>query len=143
MRKSSNSKSKPINKTDESAKRLIIDTLEGNKTGGFDIDSIYEINGKYYVLEFLKCDTVRPNDSHPNRYWFKNKQKFISLWNITQKLEGELFLINYEDSREQFKIIKVLDLDEEKGILKEEIQKKDFNEFKKWFQNLNRKALGN
>ena len=143
MNKSSNSKSKPIYKTDESAKRLIIDALEGNNTGGFDIDSIYEIDGKYYVLEFLKCDTVRPNNSHPNRYWFKNKQKFISLWKITQKLEGELFLINYEDSREQFKIIKVLDLDEEKGILEEEIQKKDFDEFKKWFQNLNKKALGN
>jgi hypothetical protein len=92
------------------------------------------------VLEFLKCDTVRPNDSHPQRYWKKNKQKFISLWEITTKLEGDLYLINYEASREQFKIIKVIELNES-GIQKEIIRKWDFDKFKKWFKGLNKSAL--
>lgn len=131
--------SKPIKKTDDSAKQLIIETLEGEETGGFDLDSVYCINGVYVVLEFLKCDTVRPFDSHPKRYWFKNKQKFLSLWAITKKLNGILYLINYEDSREQFKIIYVKDLDEN-GIKNEVVKKWNFSQFKSWFKRLNRKA---
>ncbi|MXV38249.1 hypothetical protein GO491_06105 [Flavobacteriaceae bacterium Ap0902] len=133
-------KSKPIGKTDDDAKSLIIEALEGNVTGGFDLDSIYKISGKYYVVEFLKCDTVRPNNSHPRRYWHKNKQKFISLWEITQKLEGVLFLVNYEDSREQFKVIKVIELDNN-GIVKEDVRQWNFDEFKSWFKSLNDKAI--
>ena len=135
-----NKKSKPIGKTDDDAKSLIIETLEGELTGGFDLDSIYKIEGIYHVLEFLKCETVRPNNSHPKRYWFKNSQKFISLWEITQKLEGVLYLINYEESREQFKVIKVLNLNSE-GIVDEVIKKWDFEEFKRWFKSLNTRAL--
>lgn len=135
----SNQYSKPIKKTDDSAKQLIIEALEGEETGGFDLDSVYCVKGNYIVLEFLKCDTVRPFDSHPNRYWFKNKQKFLSLWAITKKLNGVLYLINYEDSREQFKIIYVKELDEE-GIQKEIEKEWNFDQFKRWFKNLNRNA---
>ena len=133
-------KSKAIGKADDDAKLLIIEALEGKHTGGLDLDSIYKIGDIYYVLEFLKCDTVRPNKSHPNRYWFKNSQKFISLWDISKKLEGYLFLVNYEESREQFKVIKVLELDKT-GILKEDAREWDFTEFKKWFQSLNSRAI--
>lgn len=132
--------SKPIGKTDDDAKKVIIEALESNLTGGFDIDSIYLIKDTYYVLEFLKCDTVSPVDSHPNRYWFKNSQKFISLWRITQKLEGKLFLVNYEDSREQFKVIKVLELTDS-GIKKEKSWNWTFEQFKEWFQELNKRAI--
>ncbi len=60
-------------------------------TGGFDVDSIYQMPDKSWtIIEFLKCDTVRPFDSHPNRYWFKNSQKFISLWNLKNDLNGTL-----------------------------------------------------
>ena len=133
-------KSKPIGKVDDDAKSLIIEALEGELTGGFDLDSVYKIDNTYHVLEFLKCETVRPNNSHPRRYWFKNSQKFITLWEITQKLEGVLFLVNYEESREQFKVIKVLDLNE-KGIISEEVKNWNFSQFKKWFKSLNRRAL--
>lgn len=133
-------KSKPIGKVDDDAKSLIIEALEGELTGGFDLDSVYKIGDTYHVLEFLKCETVRPNNSHPRRYWFKNSQKFITLWEITQKLEGVLFLVNYEESREQFKVIKVLDLNE-KGIISEEVKKWDFTQFKEWFKSLNKRAL--
>ena len=133
--------SKPIGKGDDDAKELIIEALEGKVTGGFDLDSVYLINKQYYVVEFLKCDTVRPFDSHPNRYWFKNKQKFISLWNITQKLSGVLYLVNYEKSREQFKVIKVKSLSST-GIINQDIKEWGFDKFKIWFQELNKKGRG-
>jgi len=136
-----NSGSKPIQKTDDSAKQLIIESLEGQVTGGFDLDSVYHIGDAYYVLEFLKCDTVRPVSSHPNRYWYKNKQKFLSIWDITQKLNGKLFLVNYEDSREQFKVIEVEEINEETGISKEIIYLWNFEQFKSWFKTLNYKAI--
>ena len=132
--------SKPIQKTDDSAKQLIIEALEGQETGGFDLDSVYNIQGIYYVLEFLKCDTIRPFNSHPRRYWFKNKQKFLSLWEITTKLGGRLYLVNYEDSREQFKVIQVLDLDES-GIKEEIVNLWDFAQFKVWFKALNNHSI--
>ena len=83
---------------------------------------------------------MRPNDSHPNRYWFKNQQKFISLWEITDKLDGMLFLVNYEDSREQFKVIKVLEMTRSR-ISKEDTRIWSFDEFKKWFQSLNERSI--
>ncbi len=138
----SSKKSKKISKTDEEAKELIIETLEEEETGGFDVDSIYHMpNGDWIVIEFLKCDTVKPSNSHPNRYWFKNKQKFISLWELTQELNGKLFLINYEDSREEFKKIYVKEIDLDEGITDEEIDEMDFEEFKEWFKELNSKTL--
>ena len=135
--------SKKISKIDEDAKKLIIEVMGSELTGGFDIDSIYRFkDGSWIILEFLKCDTVRPFESHPNRYWFKNSQKFKSLWNLKKDLNGELILINYEDSREQFLIIKVKEIDEVKGITNEEKTKMNFKEFKEFFIGLNRKARG-
>jgi hypothetical protein len=132
--------SKPISKGDDGAKDLIIESLEGKSTGGFDLDSIYCNNGKYTVIEFLKCETVRPFDSHPKRYWHLNSQKFKSLWEIALKLEADLFLVNYEDSREQFKVIKVKRLDQT-GITEEEFVQWNFPQFKTWFQKLNSSVL--
>lgn len=133
--------SKPLGGVDEEAKRLIQETLDGADTGGFDVDSIFFIEGRgWIVFEFLKCDTVRPFDSHPNRYWYKNSQKFLSLWRLTSDLEGELVLVNYEDSREQFKIIEVEDLDE-KGIQMETISETDFDGFQEYYMEINNAAL--
>lgn len=132
--------SKPLSKGDDDAKALIIDCLQGTHTGGFDLDSVYCIQGKYIIFEYLKCDTVRPYQSHPNRYWYKNKRKFLTLWKLTQKLEGSLVLVNYEDSREQIKVIHVLAMDES-GITKEDARKWDYERFRKWLLRLNSKAL--
>lgn len=135
--------SKKITKPDESAKKLIIEIMGDELTGGFDVDSIYRLpHGKWVIIEFLKCETVRPFESHPNRYWFKNSQKFISLWNLKKDLDAILFLVNYEDSREQFVLIKVNDIDKNRGILDEVKTKMTFKEFKKFFIGLNRKARG-
>jgi hypothetical protein len=69
-----------------------------------------------------------------------NAQKFKSLWEIALKLEADLFLVNYEDSREQFKVIKVKKLDQT-GITEEEFVQWNFPQFKKWFQKLNSAVL--
>lgn len=131
--------SKPISKTDDASKQVIIELLKGNVTGGFDIDSIYYISGEgWVVMEFLKCDTVRPFDSHPNRYWFKNKQKFLSLWKVAQTLGGKLLLVNYEDSREQFLLLEVQKTTEDKIWTKD--SKMNFEEFSKYFIEINNKA---
>lgn len=131
--------SKAISATDESAKRLIIDALNGENTGGFDLDSVYYIDGQYIVLEFLKCDSsypsVTPYTSHPNRYWF-NKQKFISLWDLTRKLDGRLFLLNYEEPYNRFRCMEVTSLDPQKGIENTDAMW-NYDQFKKWFVELN------
>jgi len=141
MNKSSHSKK--ISKPDESAKELIIEIMGEELTGGFDIDSIYHMpDGKWIIIEFLKCDTVRPFDSHPNRYWYKNSQKFISLFNLKESLNAKLFLVNYEDSRKQFLLIEVKAIDKDKGIIKEDKTKMSFTEFKDFFIDLNRRVRG-
>ncbi len=127
---------------DDEIKALIIETLAGNKTGGGDIDALIRLKEGFVVLEFLRCMKVRPFDSHPNRYWdyrpdkAGNKNKFLSLWNITQKTKSQLILVNYEDSREQFKIIKVKGLSESRKIYDETVSQMNFDQFKAWFQEL-------
>ncbi len=147
--------SKPIKKTDDASKALIIEALANNNTYGFDIDSIYyfEKEGKWVVVEFLKCDhaTVRPKSSHPVRYWDKNWQKFASLWRLVQALKAEFYLVNYEDethaqqqgrSIREFHVIQVFVLNPTQfgGITKETANTYDFSGFSNWFQGLNNRG---
>ncbi|ECO3446594.1 hypothetical protein FX743_09045 [Campylobacter coli] len=94
--------SKPIGKSDDSSKEFIIRCLGGDKTYGFDIDSVYvyqnSINSKYYIFEYLKCDSiyVTPHTSDPNKYPY-NWKKFHSLFQLTKKLGGTLILVNYSN----------------------------------------------
>ena len=85
--------SKPIQKTDDASKEFIMELLEGNETHGIDIDSLYYTDDGWVVIEFLKCDTVDPHKSHPNRYPF-NWKKFVTLFELAKKLEGKLILVN-------------------------------------------------
>jgi hypothetical protein len=127
---------------DDDVKSLIIEALNNNKTGGGDIDSLFRLKEGFVVIEFLRCVTVRPFNSHPNRYWdyvpdkIGNKNKFIALWNIAQKTNSKLILINYEDQREQFKIIEVKGLSDSRKIYNEIITTMNFDEFKQWFNEL-------
>ena len=147
--------SKTIKKTDEASKALIIEALADNVTFGFDVDSIYyfESEGRWVVIEFLKCDhvSVRPANSHPSRYWGMNWRKFASLWRLVEALKAEFYLVNYEDqahasaqqrSEREFRIIKVLSLDptEKGGIKNDECRTMNFQEFRAWFQNLNNRG---
>ena len=94
---------------------------------------------KWVIFEFLRCVTVRPFNSHPRRYWDKNKRKFISLWKLKEQLDADLFLVNYEDSREQFLKIEVLDLNSA-GIQDENAERMNKTEFFSYFKEVNRRA---
>lgn len=76
--------SKRLQKTEiDPCKALIKEALGNEHTRGFDLDSIYgptEHRG-YVLFEYLTCDreNLSPEDSHPNRYFKQNWQKFKSL----------------------------------------------------------------
>lgn len=153
--------SKMISKWDDGAKLLLMTLLWSNPTWGFDIDSLYCIKWQYYIFEFLKCEStfpwITPFTSHPNRYW-KNKRKFISLWQVSQKLEWPLILINYETDLlwkigDRFRIMKVTSIDDS-GITT--VWVKNFSEnweertkwsemnleqISKWFKGINSASL--
>ena len=155
--------SKVIRKGDDSSKNFIIEMLNGNETHGFDVDSIYNCQGRWVVIEFLKCDSeyVTPHTSHPNKYpW--NWRKFVSLFKLSQKLEGDLFLVNYSDKdcdKDEVRIMKVSGIDYEAldKYVKSRIVRTNSNyviiepqddlkinreEFQKWFLDLNSKSRG-
>lgn len=129
-------------KFDDEIKALIIEALDGNKTGGGDIDALFKTADGFILIEFLRCVTVRPFNSHPNRYWnygmakIGNKNKFLALWNLAQKTNSKLILINYEDSREQFKVIEVKGLSDSRQIYDEVSTNMNFDQFKTWFRDL-------
>lgn len=129
-------------KFDDEVKALIIDALDGNKTGGGDIDALFKSKDGFIIIEFLRCIKVRPFESHPNRYWdyslakTGNKNKFIALWNIAKKTGSRLILVNYEDSREQFKTIEITGLSDSEKIYDEISTEMNFEQFKVWFKNL-------
>lgn len=127
----------------DEVKALIIEALDGKVTGGGDIDVLLRTKDGFVIVELLRCISVRPFNSHPNRYWDYtnlskrgNKYKFIALWNLAQATGSKLCLVNYEDSREQFKVIEVKGLSDERKIYDEEEHKLDFDTFKQWFQQL-------
>lgn len=150
--------SKRIKTDDEAGKRFIIELLGMDATHGFDIDSIYFTKeNKWLVIELLKCDTVDPYASHPNRYAF-NWKKFSSLWEISKKLGGDLWLINYSDKpewKDHIKLIKVHGINYE--VVFESIkngrpgyldyldtteEKMNLAEFKTLFKELNKSSKG-
>ena len=125
--------------------------LSGDPTYAINFDRIqFDPDLKTYIIfEFLLCEEdqfVTPYTSHPRRYWNKNKQKFISLWRITQKLNAVLSLVNYAKKGTEFEnevlAIKVLELDND-GIRKEQVKKFTREEFKEWFRKKNRKCSKN
>ena len=153
-----NLESKTIKKTDESAKKFIMSLLDGDETHGFDVDSIYFADNKWIVIELLKCDSkfVNPHTSHPNRYpW--NWKKFVCLYELSKKLEGVLWLVNYSFKESDKNLVGVLVVESidycklkqyidngcvERNLdyLKTKEFKYTLEEFKKIFRDLNRKA---
>ena len=135
--------SKKISKADDDAKILIMELLDGVDTYGIDIDSIFNHKDKgYIVIEFLKCVTVRPHTSSPNRYWERCWRKVFVLFNITKELGGTFYWVTYEDSREQFSVIKILEIDKEKGMTKFERKDWNFTQFKEWYCLINSNPKG-
>ena len=129
-----------------------IHALGDAQTRGFDIDSIYcEVsNGKisWTIFEFLKCDTVNPEDSHPRRYWngkTSNRKKFLSLWTLVQSLQhgnvsARLLLVNYRDDKSAVKVLTVISMTDESIETKENIM--TYSEWCTHFRRFNKEKIG-
>jgi len=147
-----NENSKPIAKSDDAAKDFIRLTLGKDFTRGFDVDSVYcEVeNGKvrWTLIEFLKCDTVPPEVSHPRFYWkgtAANRRKFLSLWAMCLSLrkpnvDSRLLLINYRDENSQVKVLEVKDATDEAITTSDKTM--SFADWKKWFSHFNGTKVG-
>jgi DNA repair exonuclease SbcCD nuclease subunit len=149
MSKDIQNHSKKLSKTDDSAAALLIDLLDGNAGRNFDIESLFvhkreDGRWEFIILEFLKCESTQKNvdvfTSHPNRYWNKNKRKFLSLWTLVEVIKhgginAKLVLINYDDSRKQIKVMNVKSINQNRQ--NNWVDTKDecitFNEFKERF----------
>lgn len=155
--------SKKISKTDDSAGKLLMELLGEDPGRNFDVESIFAFKHEdgrwgWLIFEFLKKDNknLTIEESHPNRYWHMNSRKFLSLWALKESLEmggfySALWLVNYDDSREDIKIMIVQDINEEsknKWVCEGKRTKYDeflvtndkvmkFDEFKRRFRSFN------
>jgi hypothetical protein len=142
--------SKPLGTGDESAADFVIEMLRGDDTYGINFDRVQwdKKRQRYVIVEFLLCDEkqfprgITPYTSHPNRYFHKNAQKFISLWKLAQELDAILYLINYskEGTEHEDKVLgmRVLDVDSSSSMpVKTKNRKFTRAEFSKWFRDLN------
>ncbi len=131
--------SNDIDSNDDNGLALTKKLLGNFTTKGFDFDlfQYIESTGETVIYEFLKNETsyIKNYTANPMRYCWTgkpndNKQKFISLWLASQKLNGRLFLINYsENTEEGIGISEIIDLDVSKGILQENKYNLTYHEF--------------
>lgn len=137
--------SKPLGFDDESGFSFVKEILKGDPTCAVNFDRLqkHPVRG-YIIFEFLLCEetqVVNPFTSHPSRYWNKNAQKFISLFNVSVDLKAVLYLVNYAKlgtkHEDKIKVIKVLEIDNQKGITKEEVKEFNRKDFADWFRKLN------
>jgi hypothetical protein len=102
--------SKPLATDDESAINFVKEMLAGDPTYAINFDRIQWDNkiNRYVILEYLLCDekqfanSITPYTSHPNKYFYKNSQKFVSLWRFSNEFNAKLFLINYSKKGTKF-----------------------------------------
>ena len=150
IQKSDPDRSKPLGTEDSSGFEFVKEMLAGDVTYGINFDRIQwdSKHNRYAIIEFLLCDekqfvnNVTPFTSHPNRYFHKNAQKFISLWKLAQKLEANLFLVNYSHPKTQYAdevlLMKVMDVkaDDEKPV-KTKDKQLTRKQFSAWLRDLN------
>lgn len=140
--------SKPLGNDDESGFSFVKEILKGDPTCAINFDRLQKHPEKGYVIfEFLLCEeaqVVNPHTSHPNRYWHKNAQKFISLFTVALDLKATLYLVNYAKAgtkhADKVKVIKVLNIDKAKGITEEVVKDFTREEFAEWFRKLNKES---
>ena len=140
--------SKQLSNDDSSGFEFVKEILEGDPTCAINFDRLQKHSTKGYIIfEYLLCEEhqfVTPHTSHPNRYWHKNSQKFISLFQVAKDLPATLFLVNYAKKgtkhEDLVKVIKVLEIENSKGITKEVNWDMTREKFKMWFRQLNKEC---
>lgn len=146
--------SKPLGSEDSSAVDFVIELLKNDPTFGINFDRVQWDNevGQYVIIEFLLCHErqfprgITPYSSHPNRYFDKNAQKFISLWAIATDLQAKLYLVNYSKKGTEFEnevlLMEVLDvIKDNTPPVKTEDRKFTREEFSIWFRRLNARGV--
>jgi len=140
--------SKPISHSDDSGFVFVQEMLNGDPTAAINFDRLqFHPQHGYIIFEYLLCEesqTVTPWTSHPNRYWNKNKSKFISLFNAAKALKANLFLVNYAKKgtkhEDKILVIHVIDMNDS-GITDENKKQMSRSEFQEWFRKLNYECL--
>jgi hypothetical protein len=140
--------SKPLGHADESGFEFAKEMLQGEQSFSVNFDRIQydNVENRYVVFEFLLCEEeqgergITPYSSHPRRYWYKNKEKFLAIWRIATALKARLLLVNYAKAgtkySDQVLLIDVLDMNDT-GIVKERQTEFDRRSFGKWFREQN------
>ncbi len=143
-------KSKPLGSVDESGAAFAMEMLKGDPTYAINFDRIQwdsDYNG-YVIIELLLTDekqVVTPYSSHPNRYFYKNSRKFISLWEIAQDLGAKLYLVNYAKKgtahEDKVLLMEVQNVNKDKQPHVETINTRfTREEYSDWFRALNRRG---
>ena len=136
-----------LDKPDDSGFYFQQEMLEGVPSAAINFDCIMNHpDDGTLIYELLQVSEeaqnekgVSPWSSHPNRYWHKNKQKFISLWNYAQQAHATLYLVNYAPKGTRWEkyvgVIKV-ELVTDDGLLPndEHIEHFTREKFKQWYQ---------
>lgn len=142
--------SKSLGQDDSSGFEFAQEMLKGDATYAINFDRVQKHpQDGYIIFEYLRChesQTVTPYTSHPNKYFFKNKFKFISLFKIAKDLGATLYLVNYAKKgtrhEDLIKVMKVINVDENNPI--KPVETEDCNttreEFSEWFRELNKEC---
>ncbi|MDE7132062.1 MAG: hypothetical protein K2O65_09735 [Lachnospiraceae bacterium] len=145
--------SKALGHDDESGFLFAKEMLAGDVTAAVNFDRLMRHPQQgFIIMEYLLCEeeqmqkhNITPYTSHPNRYWDKNRRKFLSLWRAALDLRGTLYLVNYAKSGTEFEdqilLIKIKGMNE-KGIFDQECTQFTRRNFQTWFRDLNRACLG-
>ena len=113
------SESKALSQDDSSGFAFAQQMLKGDPTYAINFDRIQKHPEKGYIIfEYLLCEEeqeVNPHTSHPNRYFRKNAQKFISLNEVAKDLGATLYLVNYAKKgtkhEDKIRLMEVKDVD--------------------------------
>lgn len=133
---------------DNNGRNLITPALKGQPTHFFDFDLFHSENR--FNVEFLKNEShvkkqqqyqdweLNNFQTHPNRYWNKNKKKFTTLWKACKLLNGELYLVSYSDDKDELlHLMKVISLDEN-GITSDIGYKLTYDNFIQWLTEMSK-----
>lgn len=140
--------SKRLGHYDESGFLFSQELLENNVTAAVNFDRLQKHpRDGYIIFEYLLCEeaqNVTPYSSHPNLYWKKNKNKFLSLWRAKLDFQAKLYLVNYAKkgtkAQDEVLLLEVSDMDET-GIKKASRKEYNRDSFKEWFIQLNNECL--
>ncbi|MFT4413226.1 hypothetical protein ACLM5H_05120 [Fredinandcohnia humi] len=139
--------SKPLMNSDQSGFEFAQEMLAGEVTAAVNFDRLQKHpKYGYIIMEYLLCEeaqSVNPHTSHPNRYWHKNKRKFLSLWRVAQDLNAKLYLVNYakKGTKHEDKILVIEVTEADENGLKGNDKKYTREEFGERFRELNRECL--